>query len=237
MSSTEGDERGPSIGPLATIYSEAEADILPRLGQEANTLDECIEMVKESIEEIYAEKLEEMKRGFLYQIEELTEESELLKEEIHQLKREKQEREAAQQPAEDIRQIIEQGIREEYQRKFEALESELFDKFQTDTEDIMVRVQDEIEELLVSKGLTRERRMEIEAQVREELRQQLAAPREQCFDENDVEDAYTASVHGCSVQGHGPACETARDQLASSSCSERTAAAAAVRTQRKKTPG
>lgn len=202
---------------------------MPRLGQETNTLDECIELVKESIEEIYAEKLEEMRRGFLHQIEALTEESEQLREEVRRLRREKQEHEAVQQPGEaGVRQIIEQGVREEYQRRFEALEGELFEKFRADTEDMMARVQDEIEELLVSKGLTRERRLEIEEQVRAELRLQLAAPSEPGFDEHSVDSAHPAAVRRCSLEGAGQTRSAARGRLACGAGPERAAAAAAV---------
>ena len=231
MSSEErGDlDRGRTSGPLGTIYDEAEADILPRLGQDANTLDECIEMVKESIEEIYAEKLEEMRRGFLCQIEALTGEAEELRDEVRRLRREQAEREAGLGEAR-VREIIEQGVREEFQLKFEALESELLDKFQADTEDLMARVQDEIEELLVSKGLTRERRMEIEEQVREELRRQ-AAP-EQPFDENHVGPADAAPVRRGRLESGGPPRPAARGRLSRRTRAERAAAAPAVRAQR-----
>ena len=205
MSDERNEGENARKGPMESIQAEVENDLMERFQNGQGSLEECIELVRESLDEIYAEKIEEMNRKFVTQIEELTEETEILREEVRKLKREKEiissQAGIDKNEEQHIRNIIEESIRGEYQAKYQNLERDLFERFQKETEDIMNTVQDEIEELLVSKGLTKERRLEIEEQVKDEMRQQISSTHDN-VNENSVYYSNFSLHSNLHLRGH-----------------------------------
>lgn len=149
-----------------------------------------MEAIRAEMEEIYASKLESLAeshrralaerdtevarlRGRLEEARQLMIEFKEEKEELERYKREKEEQSSARRKEgeEEGEGLLLQAMKIEYESKYRLLEEELFASFQRETEDLVDRVGREMEEILRDRGVTRERREELEEEVRQELRE------------------------------------------------------------------
>lgn len=150
--STEGflkSSRQDSV--LKSVSAEAENDVATKL-QAVPSMDECIELVQEALEEIYQEKMKEIEQSYLVQIEALNKEIQRLH---------------AERVDSTIRPLSEQDYRlgdleMQLKEKHEDLEVQLFEKYKRETEEAVRRVEEEMQQILEGRGLTKARREQLE---------------------------------------------------------------------------
>lgn len=150
-----------------TAFREAENDVDRRLADPA-VIDQCIQLVQENLEEVYQEKLRETEAKYQSTIERLNYKIEDLESQLASLE------------MTDHRSNIEEIIRSEYEVKFKKLEEDLVMKFKHETQDLISQIETEMEEVLESKGITEERRRELEEEIRQELRFKMAGDHSNC---------------------------------------------------------
>ena len=154
-------------GVQRTAFREAEHDVQLRLGN-TEVIDQCIQIVQENLEEIYKQKVAETEQKYLQTIENLNEKVEDLENKLAALE------------IQDQANSIEEVIREEYELKYKKLEEELVLKFKEETEDLILKIETEMEEVLESKGISAEKRKELEEEVREEFRMKMHGEHHNC---------------------------------------------------------
>lgn len=161
-----------------------------------------MEAIRSEMEELYESKLEEIasehRRAMADKEEELRraksrlEEARQLmiefKEEKAELERYKRERrdEAGKGDGMDSRLV--DALKIEYEAKYRRLEEELFAQFQKETEEVVQRVGMEMEEILRNRGVTRERREELEEEVRQEIRMRAGGQEQRSQLDNVIAD-------------------------------------------------
>lgn len=159
-----------------------------------------IEAVKESIEELYEDKLLELqeeheneKNTLMQLVETLKSDNERLTQE---LKNAKKNAKFGNQEENFVREEIE----EYYKNEFKELEQQLIEKFKEDTESYMHKLDTEMQEILITKGITKDRMREIEEEVRSEMEKQYESTRKSEsgkdleFNQNDIQNSLDFKV-------------------------------------------
>ena len=143
-----------------TAFREAEEDLDARI-VEGNIIDQCMEMVQKSMGELYSTKLAETETKYIKTIDKLNAQVEELESKLASLE------------YQDKNLELEEVLRQEYEAKFSKLEQDMMEKFKLETEDLVLKIESEMEGLLITRGITAERRKELEQEVKEEIKSNL----------------------------------------------------------------
>lgn len=144
---------------------------------ESKELAQYIEAVKESMEEMYQDKLLELHEEHETEKNTLMELVETLKSENERLNQDLKRSQSKEINEEKNENFLKEELEEYYMDMYKKLEEDLIEKFKHDTESYMHKLDSEMQEILITKGITKDRMKEIEEEVRSQMEKQYETSR------------------------------------------------------------
>lgn len=133
---------------------------------DTNLIDQCIEMVQKELEEVYNAKVQQTEDKYLGTIGNLKAQIEDLESKVASLE------------LNDKAILVEEQLRKEYEEKYKLMEQEFIEKFKQETQDLVMKIEAEMEDVLSARGISPERRQQLEEEVKSEIRESLYTSRQ-----------------------------------------------------------